>query len=122
MGDFILQHLMPSVSFVDNPETVKRLKEDGRPIAIGIVDSRSESGSQSFIQKLKAAVPSNRAFVFAYVDTAKALALVQPFGIGKTSVLPTVVIWDGESHFSKVSSAVAKHLLGFVIDSLFDFV
>lgn len=100
MGDFILQHLMPSVSSIDNPDSVKRLKEDGRPIAIGILPRKSEAGL-AFIQKLKAAVPANRAFVFAYVETSKAQAFVQPFGIGTGSVLPTVVIWDGESHFSK---------------------
>ncbi|CAM6086549.1 unnamed protein product [Calypogeia fissa] len=101
LGDYILQHLMPSVSSVDNPEIVQRLKDDGRPIAIGVVGSKSDSSSVSFIQKLKMAAPANRAFVFAYVETTKALAFVEPFGIGKASSLPTVVIWDGESHFSK---------------------
>ncbi|KAL2653309.1 hypothetical protein R1flu_021437 [Riccia fluitans] len=96
---FVRVNLMPLVTKMSS-ETLKHLREDGRPIVLGIYSGRQSDSAAQFIKMLKSAAPANRGFVFAYVDAAMWPAFVKPFGVEKTTVLPTVVIWNGLAEYS----------------------
>jgi protein disulfide-isomerase A1 len=112
--EFVEQNLLPLVTSVVSMENVKQLQEDGRPIALAILESDITTPvSKSFLRKMKAAAPAHRSFVFAYVVASEWPAFIRPFKVlakpkskskSKSSsspskeqlLLPTMVIWDGQ--------------------------
>lgn len=98
---FIKQNLVPLVIplTVDNLEL---LKEDGRPHVVAVLESGTTPEAKAFIGKMKGAARANRAFVFSHVVASQWPKFVRPFNLGKKPVLPTVLIWEGQT-YSKVS-------------------
>jgi protein disulfide-isomerase A1 len=110
--EFVEQNLLPLVTSVVSMENVKQLQEDGRPIALAILESDITTPvSKSFLRKMKAAAPAHRSFVFAHVVASEWPAFIRPFKVlakpkskSKSSsspskeqlLLPTMVIWDGQ--------------------------
>ena len=103
---FVGQNLLPRVNEV-TPEDLRKLRNDGRPIALAILKEESSTHSLLFIKMLKAAAPANRAFVFAYVDSLKWPSFCRTFHIDKHSNFPEFIIWDGSSTYFEVSHAYA---------------
>ena len=104
LAQFVGQNLLPRVNEVTS-DGLRKLLDDGRPIALTILRDDSSTQSMSFIKMLKAAAPANRAFVFAYVDTLKWRSFCQTFHIHKHSNLPRLIIWDGGTIYFEVSNA-----------------
>ncbi|KAL3688634.1 hypothetical protein R1sor_014943 [Riccia sorocarpa] len=99
LEQFVQQNLLPLVTKMSS-ETLKHLREDGRPIVLGIYSGRHPESASHFMKMLKAASPANRDFVFSHVDAAIWPAFVKPFGVDKRTILPTVVIWNGLAEYS----------------------
>eukprot|EP00250_Pteridium_aquilinum_P008794 c18213_g1_i1 orf=698-2020(-) len=95
---FIKQNLLPRVNIL-TPENLRAVQEDGRPIALAVLDDGSSEQSEQFIKKLKAAAPANRAFVFAYVDTFKWPSFVDSFRIDVKTKTPAFIVWNGDSTY-----------------------
>lgn len=95
---FVQQNLLPRVNLVTG-ESIRNLRLDGRVIVLAILKDASSDQSVSFIKKLKAAAPANRAFLFAYVDVLEWPPFVATFHINQQSNLPTLVIWDGDTTY-----------------------
>ncbi|MCO5576558.1 hypothetical protein L7F22_030370 [Adiantum nelumboides] len=95
---FVKQNLLPRVNIMSS-ESLRTLREDGRPIALAILDNDSSEQSVSFIKKLKAAAPANRAFLFAYVDWRKWPSFVDSFNIDLKPGVPAFIVWNGDSTY-----------------------
>ncbi|MCO5570740.1 hypothetical protein L7F22_024468 [Adiantum nelumboides] len=95
---FVKQNLLPRVNIMSS-ESLRTLREDGRPIALAILDNDSSEQSMSFIKKLKAAAPANRAFLFAYVDWRKWPSFVDSFNIDLKPGVPAFIVWNGDSTY-----------------------
>ncbi|BBN12954.1 hypothetical protein MPTK1_5g24280 [Marchantia polymorpha subsp. ruderalis] len=107
MEDFVRQNMMPLVTKMSF-ESLKLVREDGRPIAIGIYDGQQDDGSvRQFMKMLKAAAPANRGFIFSYVDAAKWPSFLKPFGIEKGTTLPTLIVWNGLAEYSSHENEAA---------------
>lgn len=98
LAQFVQQNLLPRVNLLMT-ESMRSLREDGRPIALAILRDDSSEQSVSFIKKLKAAAPANRAFVFAYTDTLKWPSFTTTFHIDEQSKVPVFIVWDGDSTY-----------------------
>jgi hypothetical protein len=105
LGLFVKQNLLPRVNEVTQ-ENLRKLLDDGRPIALTILRDDSSTQSISFVKMLKAAAPANRGFIFAYVDSLKWRSFCQTFQIHRYSNFPRLVIWDGGTTFFEVSNYV----------------
>ncbi|KAI5063402.1 hypothetical protein GOP47_0021949 [Adiantum capillus-veneris] len=95
---FVKQNLLPPVNLMSS-ESLRSLREDGRPIALAILDNDSSEQSESFVKKLKAAAPANRAFLFAYVDSRKWPSFVDSFNIDVKPGVPAFIVWNGDSTY-----------------------
>lgn len=84
-------------------DSLKFVKEDGRPNVVTILDKENTLESDEFIKKMKAAAKTHRTFVFTSVVASQWPKFVRPFRLGRKPVLPTVIIWD-EKYYSKVSA------------------
>ncbi len=84
-----------------NADNLNIFKEDGRPNVVAVLENDTTPKSKAFIEKMKAAAPANRAFVFTYVVASEWPKFVRPFKLGKKPKLPTIVIWD-DNYYSKV--------------------
>lgn len=103
--DFVKQNLLMLVTPL-NADNLNIFKEDGRPNVVAVLENDITPKSKALIEKMKAAAPSNRAFVFSYVVASEWPKFVRPFKLGKKPKLPTIVIWD-DNYYSKSSNAEA---------------
>lgn len=95
--EFVEQNLLPLVSPI-NGETLRPVKEDGRPIVVAVLESETTTEGKHFIKKLKMAAPAYRKFVFAYVVAPEWPEFLRPFNIKKDTALPTVFVWDADTY------------------------
>ncbi|KAH7444858.1 hypothetical protein KP509_02G094300 [Ceratopteris richardii] len=95
---FVKQNLLPRVNLL-TPESLRSLREDSRPIALGVLDDGQSEKSKSFIRQLKAAAPANRGFIFAYVDKHEWPSFVDSLNIDVKKGIPAFIVWDGDSTY-----------------------
>lgn len=94
--EFVLLNLLPLVSHM-TPETLRSVREDGRPVVVAVLESESAPEDKEFIKKLKMAAPAYRKFVFAYVVAPQWPEFLRPFWIRKETKLPTVFVWTDDT-------------------------
>jgi protein disulfide-isomerase A1 len=102
VAEFVAQNLLPLVTPMTG-ETLRPVKEDGRPVVVAVLDSDSTPEAKHFIKKLKMAAPAFRKFVFTYVVGPEWPEFLRPFDIRKDTQLPTVFVWEDDT-FVTVSS------------------
>jgi len=116
--EFVQQNLLPLVTPLTG-ETVRPVKEDGRPVVVTVLESDSTPEAKHFIKKLKMAAPAYRKFVFTYVVAPEWPEFLRSFYIRKDTKLPTVFVWDDDAFvmvslqrntlFSIVAQLIAIH-------------
>ena len=99
--EFVEQNLLPLVTHM-SLDTLRPVKEDGRPIVVAVLESDTTPEGKHFLKKLRMAAPANRKFVFTYVVGPEWPEFVRPFYIRKATKLPSVFVWD-EDTFVMVS-------------------
>lgn len=92
VAEFVAQNLLPLVTLMTG-ETLRPVKEDGRPVVVAVLDSDSTPETKHFIKKLKMAAPAYRKFVFTYVVGPGWPEFLRPFSITKDTKLPIVFVW-----------------------------
>lgn len=97
MTEFVEQNLLQLVTPM-SMETLRLVKEDGRPVVVAVLESDVTPEAKDFVKKLKMAAPANRGFVFTSVVGPEWPAFVRPFNLGKSTTLPTVLIWVGDTY------------------------
>nr|XP_024372669.1 protein disulfide isomerase-like 5-2 isoform X2 [Physcomitrium patens] len=110
--EFVLLNLLPLVSHM-TPETLRSVREDGRPVVVAVLESESAPEDKEFIKKLKMAAPAYRKFVFAYVVAPQWPEFLRPFWIRKETKLPTVFVWTDDTFVVSVCSTLAVDLVGY---------
>ncbi|KAG2698614.1 hypothetical protein I3843_07G158100 [Carya illinoinensis] len=101
LEEFIKQNLFP-LAIPINPDTLKSLEEDRRKIVLTIVEDETEEKSKKIIELLKAAASANRDLVFGYVGVKQYEDFTDTFGVNKKTVLPKMVVWDGDEEYLSV--------------------
>ncbi|XP_041018397.1 protein disulfide-isomerase 5-2-like [Juglans microcarpa x Juglans regia] len=101
LEEFIKQNLFPLVIPI-NADTLKSLEEDERKIVLTIVEDETEEKSKKIINLLKAAASANRDLVFGYVGVKQYEDFTDTFGVNKKTVLPKMVVWDGDEEYFSV--------------------
>lgn len=96
--NFIKRNLLALVTPL-TLDSLKFVKEDGRPNVVTILDKENTLESDEFIKKMKAAAKTHRTFVFTSVVASQWPKFVRPFRLGRKPVLPTVIIWDEKYYF-----------------------
>ncbi|KAJ7534078.1 hypothetical protein O6H91_13G078800 [Diphasiastrum complanatum] len=96
--EIIYQNLLPLVTQLTY-ESLRFVKEEGRPIALAILEDEESERSRNFLKKLKAMVPANRDFVFASVSLVGWPEFVDTFNVGKSTHVPILYIWNGKSDY-----------------------
>ena len=96
VAEFVSQNLLPLVTPM-TWETLRLVKEDGRPVVVAVLESDSTPEAKDFIKKLKMAAPAFRKFVFTYVVGPEWPEFLRPFYIRKDTKLPTVFVWDDDT-------------------------
>lgn len=86
-----------------NQDTLKTLKDDERKIVLTFVEDETEENSKKIIKLLKAAASANRDLIFGYVGVKQYEDFTDTFGVNKRTVLPKMVVWDGDEEFFSVS-------------------
>jgi len=125
--EFVEQNLLPLVTHM-SLDTLRPVKEDGRPIVVAVLESDTTPEGKHFLKKLRMAAPANRKFVFTYVVGPEWPEFVRPFYIRKATKLPSVFVWDEDIFVmsndtdafvgDKVESELSKLLYGFNNNSL----
>ncbi|KAF5455911.1 hypothetical protein F2P56_025439 [Juglans regia] len=101
LEEFIKLNLFP-LAIPINPDTLKSLEEDERKIVLTIVEDETEEKSKKIINLLKAAASANRDLVFGYVGVKQYEDFTDTFGVNKKTVLPKMVVWDGDEEYFSV--------------------
>lgn len=102
LEEFIRQNLFP-LAIPINPDTLKSLEEDQRKIVLTIVEDETEEKTEKIIKLLKAAASANRDLIFGYVGVKQYEDFTDTFGVNKRTVLPKMVVWDGDEEYFSVS-------------------
>ncbi|KAG0602866.1 hypothetical protein M758_10G047600 [Ceratodon purpureus] len=127
VAEFVAQNLLPLVTPITG-ETLRPVKEDGRPVVVAVLDSDGTPEAKQFIKKLKMAAPAYRKFVFTYVVGPEWPDFLRPFYIKKDTKLPTVFVWEDDTFVTSnntdsfvgnsVESELSKLLHGFKDNTL----
>ncbi|GAA0151371.1 chaperone [Lithospermum erythrorhizon] len=104
LEDFIKQNLLP-LAVPINEDTLRILKNEGRKIALTIVEDEISDGSKDLIKLLKAAASANRDLIFGYVGLKQFGDFVEAFEVSKKTQLPKMVVWDGDEEYSFVNGS-----------------
>lgn len=111
MEDFVKQNLIPLAVPVSH-DTLKLMSDDGRKIALTIVEDENEEKTKELIKLLKAAASANRDLIFSYVGIVQLEEFAEKFDI--STELPKMVIWDGSDDYFIVSLRILP-LEGFIL-------
>ncbi|KAL9229074.1 hypothetical protein vseg_004588 [Gypsophila vaccaria] len=104
LEDFIKQNMFP-LCLPINSETLKLLRDEERKIVLTLVNDIHDENSKQLVKLLKAAASANRNYLFAYGGLHQFPEFVETFGVGKSSELPKMVVWDGkEEYFTVIDS------------------
>lgn len=93
-------------------DSLKTLRDDERKIVVTIVDDETTDKSKELVKVLKAAASANRDLVFGYVGVKQWEDFTESFEVYKKTVLPKMIVWDGDEQYFSVS---------FFFDKLHDF-
>ncbi|CAL0303077.1 unnamed protein product [Lupinus luteus] len=99
LEDFVKQNLLPLAVPVSR-ETLKLMKDDGRKMALTIVEDENEDRSKELIKLLKAAASENRDLIFGYVSIKHMEEFAEKFDI--ETKLPKMIIWDKNDEYLSV--------------------
>uniref|UniRef100_A0A7N0U961 Thioredoxin domain-containing protein n=1 Tax=Kalanchoe fedtschenkoi TaxID=63787 RepID=A0A7N0U961_KALFE len=104
LGAFVKQNLFPLVMPITY-ESLKLLRDDDRKVVLTVVQDESDEKSVKLIKLLKGAAFANRDFMFGYVGVKQFDEFTETFGIGKKTLLPKMMVWDGnEEYYSVIGS------------------
>lgn len=99
MEDFVKQNLLALVAPVSY-ETLKVMRSDGRKILLTIFEDEGEESAKELIKLLKNAASANRDLIFGHLGVKRLEDFAEKFDL---SILPKVVIWDGNDEYLSVS-------------------
>lgn len=89
-------------------DSLKTLRDDERKIVVTIVDDETTDKSKELVKVLKAAASANRDLVFGYVGVKQWGDFTESFEVYKKTVLPKMIVWDGDEQYFTVSFFLKK--------------